>query len=503
VRTKWSHVQITFTEADIKLASFPHIDVMVITAHIDKWNVTRVLVDNRSQEEILFLSTFEQMGLNKKQVKEVSKPLYSFGGRKIEPIGSISLPVSFGSLANVRTECITFDVVDMSYPYNASFGRGLLNTFEASLHSLYLCLKVPAALGVISIHGNKKEARSIEQCFTPGHRNVNCLQDQKAKNNSNIARNENEGSSTSRPIEPECETKGVPLDPRVLDKVVMISQDLTADKETELLSSLDKNNDVFMWRTSDLIGVSRDIIEHKLQVNPSAKPKKQRLHKMSDEKVAVAKAEVQRLLNARFIREIHYPSWLVNVVMVEKKNDKWKMCTNFTNLNKCCPKDAFLLSRIDKVVDSVAGSKIMALLDCFLGYHQIWLCMEDEEKTSFITPFGTYCYLRMPECLKNAAPTFCRMTKAILKEQMERNVFAYVDDIVVASRKKETLIQDLAETFTNMRKAQLKLNPEKCVFGVQRGRVLDCLVSVKGIEAYPDKINVMVHIKPLGSRKEV
>jgi hypothetical protein len=179
------------------------------------------------------------------------------------------------------------------------------------------------------------------------------------------------------------------------------------------------------------------------------------------------------------------------------------MCTDFTGINKSCPKDDFSLSRIDKVDDSVAGSEIMALLDCFSGYHQIWLHREDEEKTSFIMLVGTYCYLRMPEGLKNTGPTFCGMTKAILKEKMERNVFAYVDDIVVASRKKETQIQDLAKTFTNMRRAQLKLNTEKCVFGVQRGKVLGCLVSVKGIKANLDKINAIVHMKPLGSRKEV
>jgi hypothetical protein len=124
--------------------------------------------------------------------------------------------------------------------------------------------------------------------------------------------------------------------------------------------------------------------------------------------------------------------------MVKKKNGKWRMCIDFTDLNKCYPKDDFPLMRIDKVVDSAAGCKIMSLLDCFLGYHQICLRKEDEEKTSFITPFGTYCYLRMPEGLKNAGSTFCRMTKAMLKEQMERNVFTYIDNIVVASRKKET-----------------------------------------------------------------
>jgi hypothetical protein len=142
------------------------------------------------------------------------------------------------------------------------------------------------------------------------------------------------------------------------------------------------------------------------------------------------------------------------------------MCIDFTDLNKCCPKDDFPLSRIDKVVDFTAGCKTMALLDYFPGYHQIWLHKEDKEKTSFITPYGTYCYLRMSKGLKNADPTFCRMTKAILKDQMQRNVFAYVDDIVVANRKKATQIQDLAETFANIRRAQLKHNSKKCVFGM-------------------------------------
>jgi hypothetical protein len=143
-------------EADIKLTSFPHIDAMVITAHIDKWNAMRVLVDNGSQAKILFLSTFEQMGFSKKQLKEASKPLYGFGGRKIEPVGSISLHVSFGIIPNACTEYITSDVVDMSYPYNVIFERGLLNTFEAALHSLYLCLKISTTLGLFQFMGTKK-----------------------------------------------------------------------------------------------------------------------------------------------------------------------------------------------------------------------------------------------------------------------------------------------------------------------------------------------------------
>jgi hypothetical protein len=116
--------------------------------------------------------------------------------------------------------------------------------------------------------------------------------------------------------------------------------------------------------------------------------------------VEAAKAKVQRLLDAGFIREVTYLEWLANVIMVKKKNGKWWMCTNFTDLNKCCPKDDFPLARIDQIIDFATASEMMVLLDCFFGYHQIWLRTEDKEKTSFITPFGTYCYLRMSEGLR-------------------------------------------------------------------------------------------------------
>jgi hypothetical protein len=168
------------------------------------------------------------------------------------------------------------------------------------------------------------------------------------------------------------------------------------------------------------------------------------------------------------------------------------MCTDFTDLNKCCPKDDFRLARIDQIIDSATGCDIMALLDYFLGYHQIWLRREDEEKTSFITPFGTYCYMRMLEGLCNAGPTFCRM----MKDQVGRNVLSYVDDIIVASKKKESYISYLTVTFANMREANLKLNPEKCVFRVTRDKVLGCLVFTKGIETSSNKIRAILQMQP-------
>lgn len=201
-----------------------------------------------------------------------------------------------------------------------------------------------------------------------------------------------------------------------------------------------KNKDVFAWSSKNLEGVSRDIIEHKLEISDKMKPKKQKLQKISDEKVLAVKAEVQRLLDAMVVREVKYPQWLAYVIMVKKKNGKWRMCINFTNLNKACPKDDFPLPRIDLIVDAAAGCELLSLLDCFSGYHQARLRKEDEEKTSFITPFETYCYVRMPEGLKNIGTTFYRMSKKVFESQLGGNVHAYVDDIVVASKRKNNHI---------------------------------------------------------------
>jgi hypothetical protein len=352
-------------------------------------------------------------------------------------------------------------------------GRGSINKFEAAIHGLYLCMKIPGSQGVITVYGNQQTARNIERDFIPGQRNVHCLTTQR------------EVSEATRPAADEkvkaqlqCNdgTKTVPLDPATPKQTVVISEDLTSQDEEKLISCHSRNKDVFAWSALDLVGVSRTVIEHGLGIDPSVRPKKQQLRKMSDEKTEAAKAKVHRLLEANFIKPIAYPTWLANVVMVQKKSDKWRMCIDFTSLNKAYPKDNFPLPQIDKIVDSAAGCEVMSLLDCFSGYHQIYMKEEEKASTNFITPFGTYCFIRMPEGLKNAGSTFSCLTKTVLESQVGHNIFTYVDDIVAASKNKEDHLADLAETFANMRDARLRLNPEKCVFGVCQGNILGYLV---------------------------
>jgi hypothetical protein len=174
-----------------------------------------------------------------------------------------------------------------------------------------------------------------------------------------------------------------------------------------------------------------------------------------------------------------------------------------TNLNKTCKKGDFPLEKVDKIVDDAANSEMLSLLDMFSRYHQIRVRREDEEKTSFIIPFRTFCFVRMPEGLKNAGCTFSRMIAIVLHPRLWRNILAYVDDIVVKSIQKRDHISDLAETFANLKVANLKVNLEKCVFGIHKGKVLGCLVSTKGIEANPDKIKALVEMQDFVSVKDV
>jgi hypothetical protein len=188
----------------------------------------------------------------------------------------------------------------------------------------------------------------------------------------------------------------------VAEQKVLLGSQLSDEQERILLRFLFNNKDVFAWSANDLCGVNRDVIEHSLNVDPIIRPRKQKLRKMSNDKVELARNEVKRLLSAGVIRELTYPEWLANTIMVKKANRKWRMCTDFIDLNKACPKDEFPLPRIDSIVDAAATSKLMSLLDCYSGYHQIWMKKEDEPKTSFTTPSGTYYYLQMPKRLNNA-----------------------------------------------------------------------------------------------------
>ncbi|XP_057520889.1 uncharacterized protein LOC130801138 [Amaranthus tricolor] len=231
--------------------------------------------------------------------------------------------------------------------------------------------------------------------------------------------------------------------------------------------------------------------------------KRDQLRHQGRERIEAAREEVEKLLKARFIKECKYSDWLSNVVLVKKSNDKWRMCVDFTDLNKACPKNDYPLPKIDRLVDSTAGHALLSFMDANAGYHQIPLAIEDQPHTAFITNAGVYCYKVMPFGLKNAGATYQRMVNKVFQSQIGRNLEVYVDDMIKKSKQASQHAADLHETFNTLRKHQMRLNPEKCVFGVTGGKCLGFLVDERGIEANPDKIQAIRDMKSPGSVKEV
>ena len=165
---------------------------------------------------------------------------------------------------------------------------------------------------------------------------------------------------------------------------------------------------MFTWKLVDMLGVPRELIEHSLNVSATAKPIKQKVRRFVQDKKEVIRVEIIQLITTSFIKEVYHPEWLANLVLVRKKNKEWRMCVDYTDLNKHYPKDPFGLPRINEVIDSTASCELLCFLDCYSGYHHIMLKEEDQIKTSFITPFGAYCYTTMSFRLKNTGATYQR-----------------------------------------------------------------------------------------------
>ena len=154
------------------------------------------------------------------------------------------------------------------------------------------------------------------------------------------------------------------------------------------------------------VEIDPEVICYKISIKVDAKPVKQKPGRMHEERNRAISDEVNRLLQASFIRETFGPDWLSNLVLVKKKNGKWRVCIDFTNLHDACPKDSYPLLRIDQLVEATTGQKLISFMDAYSSYNQIKMHPSEKNKTTFITGQGIYCYRMMPFGLKNAGATF-------------------------------------------------------------------------------------------------
>ena len=290
-----------------------------------------------------------------------------------------------------------------------------------------------------------------------------------------------------RVVGPAEDTIPISVDKEDPAKVLQIGSQLEPELREKLTKFLKANLDVFAWSHDDMVGIDPEVMCHHLNIDPDRRGVRQKRRALSGERAEALKDEVDSLLKVGLVKESFYPKWLANPVLVKKPNGKWRVCVDFTDLKKACPKDSFPLPRIDQLVDATAGHALLSFMDAYSGYNQIPMYEPDQEDTSFITDRGLYCYIGMPFGLLNAGATYQRLVNMMFKEQIGKTMEVYVDDMLVKSKESIDHIKHLDEMFNILRKYRMKLNPQKCVFGVESGKFLGFMVNHRGIEANPDK----------------
>ncbi|KAL2235761.1 UNVERIFIED_CONTAM: Retrovirus-related Pol polyprotein from transposon [Sesamum indicum] len=452
---------ISFNSSDKPEETGEMNDPIIIRLDIANFTVHKVLVDSGSSADIIFKSVIDKMGLENLRLEPVKTPLVGFGGSEVTSLGMIELPVSIGDEPKRRTTMVKFLVVDTPFAYNVILGRPGLNSFRAVISTYHMKVKFPTDRGVGEVACDQKEAR---KCY-----NLSLKGEPEAK------KRRVKEDAEPRPYEPEHlkpseEYKVVRLTPEEPDKTTRIGVSMK-EKEMAMIEFLKENMDVFEWGPSDFTGIDPEVIVHRLNVDPAMRPVRQK----------------KRYSGA---------------TKTKSSERKWTSCS-MPDLNKACPKDPYPLPQIDVMVDSTAGYEMFSMMDAYQGYHQIHMAEEDRDKTSFITEKGIFCYNMMPFGLKNAGATYQRLVNKMFGDLLGKTMEMYVDDMLVKSKRSQDHLADLAQAFAIMRSYGMKLNPDKCTFGVGGGKFLGYMVSERGIEANPEKIQAIMNLRSLTTIKEV
>ena len=212
---------------------------------------------------------------------------------------------------------------------------------------------------------------------------------------------------------------------------------------------------------------------------------------MKSEIILKIKEEVEKQLNVGFLIAIAYSDWVANIVPVSKKDGKVRMCVDYRDLNRAIPKDNFPLPHIDTLIDNIVTNIFFSFMDGFSGYNQIKMAEEDKAKTALTTHRGTYAYDVMPFELKNVGATYQRAMVTLFHDMMHKEIEVYVDDMIAKSRAPSDHLIDLRKLFKRLVKYRLRLNPKKCVFEASSGKLLSFIVSQRGIEVDPIKVQAI------------
>lgn len=302
---------------------------------------------------------------------------------------------------------------------------------------------------------------------------------------------------------------------------VIVSASLEKDQTIALLNVLRRFRKVIGYSIDDLIGISPSVCSHRIYLEDNSKPTRQPQRRLNPNLQEVVKKEVLKLLSAGIIYPISDSKWVSPIHVVPKKggmtvmeNEQgqliptrtvtgYRMCTDYRGLNLSTRKDHFPLPFIDQMLERLAGKKYFCYLDGYSGFLQVPVHPDDQDKTTFTCPYGTFAYRRVPFGLCNAPATFQRCMMSIFSDLIENTMEVFMDDFTVYGKSFEDCLKNLAVVLQRCLEHSLVLNWEKCHFLATEGIVLGHLVSERGMEVDRAKVEVVTKLPPLVNVKGV
>ncbi|CAJ2654489.1 unnamed protein product [Trifolium pratense] len=516
---------------------------LLVRADMANMDVRRVLIDPGSSCDIMYASLFRTLQLDETHLTPyLGSDLTGFNGATTKPWGYVDLIVTFGSEETAKSIRVKFLVVDCPCLYQCIIGRTTIADLIAVPSTAHLKMKYYTHKGqVATLHGDIEAARRCFDAATKGNNFIGKAPEPKKPKPS--SKTPPKPSPEAPPSLPGPSVSSVDLDSRTSKKEdkeekklrkeekeddeaskehyrpipdgdfeivqfggdpakgVKIGTGLPDLARKQLKACLRENADLFAWHAADIPGLDPNIACHQLTVDPLASVVVQRRRRQSPEKAEAAEKAVKDLLEANFISEARYTTWLSNVVLVKKSNGKWRMCVDYTDLNRACPKDSYPLPCIDKLVDNSSGFKLLSFMDAYSGYNQIPMAVADREKTAFMTESGNYYYNVMPFGLKNAGATYQRMMNRVFRGEIGDMLEVYMDDMIVKSHEEIDHTAHLRKVFEQARRHNMRFNPEKCTFGIRAGKFLGFYLTERGIEANPDKCRAFTELPTPSNKK--
>ncbi|KAM2769693.1 hypothetical protein PS2_012409 [Malus domestica] len=347
----------------------------------------------------MFAEAFRALNVAEHLLDHSISLMISFSSDIMQPLGSIHLPFTIGTCPYTATITTNFLVVDCPTEYNVIFGRIGINDLKAMVSTRMLLIKFPTPYGNGYIRGDQLSARScyntsVKQQHLSVPKETLSIHDQVIKTNpdednldlhdgNNQPDNPRDDSFTQQ-AQPAEELENVSISKYYPDRMVKINTTLSPPIRLALISFLQENIEVFAWSYEDMSGISPDIICHRLSIDPKTKPVRQKQISYDAERYEAIKAKFEKLKGIGFVREVNYPTWVANVVLVKKNPTKkslllqkvlWRICVDYTNLNKGCPNDSFPLPLIDRLIDSTAGCELLSFMDAYSRYNQILMTL--------------------------------------------------------------------------------------------------------------------------------